>query len=52
MSAGPTGGQTALQVRYRPTIVGQEKIHIHVIDTDTKELVSDDRHRAVTKQTR
>jgi hypothetical protein len=34
------GGQTVVQARYRPTIVGQERIHIHVIDTDTKELVS------------
>lgn len=28
-----------LQARYRPTMVGQERIHIHVIDTDTRELV-------------
>ena len=35
----PAGGQTTLKVRYRPTIVGQERIQIHVVDTDTKELV-------------
>jgi hypothetical protein len=33
------GGLTPLQLRYRPVIVGQEKIQVHVVDTDTRELV-------------
>ena len=33
------GGQTALRLKYRPTVVGQEQIHIHAVDADTSELV-------------